>query len=115
MSIFQDQIALVTGAGSPAGIGYAIARRLGMDGATLAIISTTGRIHERAEELKKEGFPTKSYIADLTKPEAVQHIVDNIATIFGRLDHWVSAGMPDGSRAPWSDLAASISASTMPG
>ena len=94
MSIFQDQIALVTGAGSPTGIGYATARRLGMDGATLAIISTTGRIHERAEELKKEGFPTKSYIADLTKPEAVQHIVDNIATIFGRLDICVNnAGM----------------------
>src|SRR5437870_7638113 len=47
----DGRIALVTGAGSPDGIGYASARRLGALGATVAIVSTTRRIHDRASEL----------------------------------------------------------------
>jgi len=94
MNNLQNQIALVTGAGSPTGIGFASARALGMDGATLALVSTTDRIHERAKELKKEGFLAKGYVADLTKPEAVQRIADDISTTFGRLDICVNnAGM----------------------
>lgn len=94
MNVFQDQSALITGAGSPTGIGFASARLLGLDGAKLAIVSTTDRIHERAEELMKDGIHAKGYIADLTKPEDVQHIVDDISKLFGRLDICVNnAGM----------------------
>ncbi len=94
MNTFQDQIALITGAGNPTGIGFASARLLGKDGATLALVSTTDRIHQRAEELKKEGLLAKGYVADLSKPEAVRHIVDDISKSFGRLDICVNnAGM----------------------
>ena len=94
MKILQDQIALVTGAGSPTGIGFASARLLGMDGAALALVSTTDRIHERARELKKEGIQAKGYVADLTQPDSVKHIVDDISKSFGRLDVCVNnAGM----------------------
>ena len=47
----EGRVALVTGAGSPTGIGFATARILGREGASLAIASTTDRIHERSAEL----------------------------------------------------------------
>jgi 3-oxoacyl-[acyl-carrier protein] reductase len=52
-------VALVTGAGSAEGIGFATARLLAAQGAAVAITSTTGRIHERASELElmlRSGF-----------------------------------------------------------
>jgi len=95
MKNLKDQVALVTGAGSPTGIGFASARYLAMDGAHLTLVSTTDRIHERAAELQKEfGIRAKGYIADLTQEEAVQKIVGNIRSEFGRLDICVNnAGM----------------------
>src|SRR2546423_10622750 len=57
----DGRVALVTGAGSPDGIGYATARRLAAMGADVAIVSTTRRIHERAGELGVTRF-----VADLT-------------------------------------------------
>jgi 3-oxoacyl-[acyl-carrier protein] reductase len=94
MKPLQGQVALVTGAGSPTGIGFASARALGLDGATLALVSTTDRIHERAAEVEKEGIRAKGYVADLTRPEAAQSIVDDIRAAFGRLDICVNnAGM----------------------
>ena len=49
--IFENQVAIVTGAGSADGIGFAVARRLLAGGAKVAITSTTSRIVERAREL----------------------------------------------------------------
>ena len=94
MSILQQQVALVTGAGSPNGIGFAAARRLGAEGAALALVSTTERIRQRAAELEKEGLRAKGYVADLTRAEAVERIVEDIRATFGRLDICVNnAGM----------------------
>src|SRR5712692_726207 len=47
----DGQTAIVTGAGSAEGIGFAIARRLHAMGAHVAITSTTERIQERGREL----------------------------------------------------------------
>jgi 3-oxoacyl-[acyl-carrier protein] reductase len=55
-------IALVTGAGSAGGIGFAAARALAAHGLDVAITSTTERIHERAAELGARAF-----VADLTR------------------------------------------------
>ena len=49
----EGRVALVTGAGSPTGIGFATAKILAREGATLAIASTTDRIQERAAELTR--------------------------------------------------------------
>src|SRR5512135_750337 len=85
MSDLREQIALVTGAGSPTGIGFASARLLGGAGASLVLVSTTDRIHLRADELEKEGIHAKGCVADLTRPELVQEIVDDIVKMHGRL------------------------------
>ena len=53
----SGRVALVTGAGSEAGIGFAVARRLARDGAGVAVTSTTERIHGRAAELEAGGAP----------------------------------------------------------
>jgi 3-oxoacyl-[acyl-carrier protein] reductase len=77
----DGKIALVTGAGSPDGIGYATARRLRALGASVAIVSTTRRIHERAGELGVTGF-----VADLTVEAEVGALADAIADQLGIVD-----------------------------
>jgi 3-oxoacyl-[acyl-carrier protein] reductase len=77
----EGKVALVTGAGSPDGIGYATARRLRMLGASVAIVSTTRRIHERAGELGAIGF-----VADLTVEAEVGALADAITEQLGIVD-----------------------------
>lgn len=63
--------AIVTGAGSPEGIGFATARTLGGLGASIVIVSTTERIHDRAAELERLGIPALGVVADLAVEEEV--------------------------------------------
>jgi 3-oxoacyl-[acyl-carrier protein] reductase len=80
------RVALVTGAGSPEGIGFAAARLLGARGARVAITSTTGRIHERREELEREGVEAASFLADLITFPAAKELAGAVAERFGRID-----------------------------
>jgi 2-keto-3-deoxy-L-fuconate dehydrogenase len=81
-----DRTALITGAGSATGIGFAVARVLGREGATLAVASTTGRIHERAEELREAGFDAAGFVGDLTDRQQVSAMIEAIWARFGRID-----------------------------
>ena len=67
----SGQSAVVTGAGSAAGIGLATARLLGRMGAAVAITSTTERIHERVAELAHDGIAALGFVADLTSEDQV--------------------------------------------
>jgi 3-oxoacyl-[acyl-carrier protein] reductase len=87
------QVALVTGAGNPTGIGFATARLLLERGASVAIAATTARIEERARELRG-GDRVWPAVADLTDPEAATALVGSVVARFGRLDILVNnAGM----------------------
>lgn len=63
--------AVVTGAGSPTGIGFASARALGQLGAAVVLTATTGRVHERAAELAAEGIEAVGVVGDLTVEDDV--------------------------------------------
>jgi len=90
----RDRVALVTGAGSPTGIGFASASVLGREGARLAITSTSERIHDRAAELTALGYDAAGFVADLTDREQVRALVDAVVETFGRIDILVNnAGM----------------------
>ena len=88
------RVAFVTGAGSPTGIGFATARILGREGASVAIASTTDRIHERAEELSLAGIRAVGVVADLTRRDQVRAAVQEVRARLGPIDVLVNnAGM----------------------
>ncbi|MDA8374711.1 MAG: SDR family oxidoreductase [Actinomycetota bacterium] len=76
-------VALVTGAGSPGGIGIATARALGEAGHRLAIVSTTTRIHDRAHQLRELGIDAQGFVADLTDERAVDRLFTELEAILG--------------------------------
>ncbi len=67
--------ALVTGAGSPSGIGFACARLLGELGASVVVTATSERVHQRRDELRALGIDATSVIGDLTLPDHVAHVM----------------------------------------
>jgi 3-oxoacyl-[acyl-carrier protein] reductase len=95
MSDFSGRVALITGAGSPSGIGFAAARILGLGGARVAIASTTDRINERVAELKLDGIAASGHVGDLMSDGAPARLVaDVLAANNGKLDILVNnAGM----------------------
>lgn len=77
------RVALVTGAGSPDGIGFAAARLLGSLGASVAVAATTGRAHDRAASLATEGVSAVGVVADLTSEEAVARVLSEVTGALG--------------------------------
>lgn len=108
MTGVSGQVALVTGAGSAGGIGFAIARALVSQGARVCVTATTSRIHDRAAELG-----AMSHIADLTDPAQVAGLFAAVEVRFGPVTTLINnAGMvqtgKDIDRQPlagWSDQA----------
>lgn len=94
------QVAIVTGAGNPEGIGFAIAKELASHGTRLVIASTTSRIEERAADLRALGATVSGVFADLTVPAASRSLVARALSDYGRLDILVNnAGMTSVSSA----------------
>ncbi len=90
----DGQTAIVTGAGSAEGIGFAIARRLHAAGAHVAITSTTERIQERVRDMGAAGKCVIALVADLTQEAAAQKLVAAVLQRTGRIDILVNnAGM----------------------
>jgi 3-oxoacyl-[acyl-carrier protein] reductase len=80
------KVALVTGAGSAEGIGFASARLLGQRGARVAVTSTTDRIHERAAELVAEGIEASGFICDLAGFADAGTLLAEVEVRFGPVD-----------------------------
>jgi 3-oxoacyl-[acyl-carrier protein] reductase len=93
-SPLAGRVALVTGAGSAEGIGFACARALGGQGAAVLVTATTARAEERAAELRAEGVAAAAFVADLTDPAQAGALVAATVERFGGLDLLVNnAGM----------------------
>ena len=97
-------VALVTGAGSATGIGFATARLLAERGARVAVTATTERIRERSGELDCLGI-----VADLTDPAEAENLVAEVERRLGPIDvlvnnaGWAQTGHST-SRASFKEL-----------
>jgi 3-oxoacyl-[acyl-carrier protein] reductase len=90
----SGRVAMVTGAGSPDGIGFATAMLLAELGAAVMISATTARVHDRVSELRGAGFDAAGATGDLTDPAAAAGLVSAALDQWGRLDIAVNnAGM----------------------
>jgi 3-oxoacyl-[acyl-carrier protein] reductase len=88
------QVAIVTGAGSAEGIGFAAARHLARLGATLVVAATTDRIQARVHELTAEGHAATGVIGDLTRMDDALCLAEAAMAAHGRIDILVNnAGM----------------------
>lgn len=86
-------VAVVTGAGSPTGIGFACAQALAPTH-SLLIAATSLRIHDRVAELAATGALAVGFIGDLSDSLTAQRLVDDTVEHFGRVDVLVNnAGM----------------------
>jgi 3-oxoacyl-[acyl-carrier protein] reductase len=91
MAGMSEKVVLVTGAGSPDGIGFACAQALARAGARVAITATGKRIFERLEELGKGNV---AYTADLVNSEEVEKLIKSITRDIGAVDVVINnAGM----------------------
>ncbi len=87
-------VAVVTGAGSPDGIGFACARQLAAAGMQVIVTSTSDRIDQRAAELRAAGADAVGMVADLTDPAAANRLVQVALERFGAVAALVNnAGM----------------------
>lgn len=82
MATLNDMVALVTGGSR--GIGFAVARRLLAEGASVAIVSTTQAGSDAAVE--KLGGKAKGYACDISDFAAVQSLVAAVIADFGKID-----------------------------
>ena len=83
---FDNQVAIVTGAGR--GIGHAIAVRLALEGARVASVSRTeGNAKKTADEINaSRADAAKAYAVDVSDHAAVQEVGAQILEDFGRID-----------------------------
>ncbi|RYP86482.1 SDR family oxidoreductase [Nocardioides guangzhouensis] len=79
----DGRVALVTGAGSPDGIGFAVARLLGAMGAAVAVTATTDRVHERVAGLAALGVRAAGVVVDLTVEDEVRRAVAEVGASLG--------------------------------
>lgn len=86
---FQDKIAVITG--STTGIGEAVAEQLHKHGAKVVIISRSSKqAKQKAEQLSSRGQQALGIECDVSQPEQVRQMIDEVIKYFGRLDYAVN-------------------------
>ena len=84
---FTNQVVIVTGAGSPKGIGRTIAHTFGKQGAKVVICDFNQEgLDANVKEMQEMGIEAAGFAANLTDPEAVKELVNKIVDKYGRID-----------------------------
>ncbi len=84
MKRFEGKTVVVTGGNK--GIGLAIARRFGTEGARLVIGSVENNVDEAAKALEDEGIAARGIVCDVTDKSAVKTLYDAAEESFGGVD-----------------------------
>ncbi|SET08289.1 NAD(P)-dependent dehydrogenase, short-chain alcohol dehydrogenase family [Natronincola peptidivorans] len=87
MMDFTNRVAIITGSGSPKGIGYAIATTLAKQGATVIIadVSLEG-VHNVAKTINDAGGKAIGIELDVTNRSSIESMVEITLKTFGRID-----------------------------
>ena len=111
----KAKVAIVTGAASPRGIGFAIAEGLAASGCSLVLLDLSEeRLKECVERClevgKEEGVKVKAYACDVTDEERVKEIVQGVIGEMGGVEYVPLRppspflGVPGVGGEPWSAL-----------
>ncbi len=74
-------LAIITGAGSRTGIGFATARMLARAGMDVLLTGLSPRVHERAAEIAAEGLPAHAFTGDLADETFVRALAAQAESI----------------------------------
>jgi len=87
--IFNQKVSIVTGASQ--GIGEAVARELGQEGATVILVDIQKeKLEEVARRFEAEGLKARPLVADVTDLTQVEGVVESVMKDYGRLDHLIN-------------------------
>ncbi|KAI9085349.1 hypothetical protein K1719_032726 [Acacia pycnantha] len=86
---FQAKVAIVTA--STQGIGFAIAQRLGLEGASVVISSRKQKnVDEAAEKLRAQGIEVLALVCHVSNAEQRKNLIDKTVQKYGKIDVIVS-------------------------
>ena len=86
---FQNKIAVITG--STTGIGESVAKQLHIHGAKLIIVARSSeQAKQKAKQLSSQGQQAMGIGCDVSQPEQVRQMIDEVIERFGRLDYAVN-------------------------
>ncbi len=84
---FNDQVVIVTGSGSPKGIGKTIAKKFAAQGAQVIITDMNAEgVKNTVAEITAEGGKAYGIVGNITDPESVNSLVAEVMDKFGRID-----------------------------
>jgi len=108
MNLLQDKVALVTGAGNAAGIGFAAARRMSAAGARVVLTDIAAKlsaVQDRAAEIQGQGGEALALELDVTDRGQAEAAVRETLAAYQRLDAvFNNAGYPGGT-GPFMELS----------
>lgn len=86
--MLKDQVAIVTGAGHPQGMGRAIALKLAAQGAVVVVVDVTNTegLADAVEAIKTLGSQSLALHCDSTIPEEIDRCINGVLEKFGHID-----------------------------